>query len=957
MDRYQGLPVRDIQFRGSGFEDINRVKNLLAQRENQPLQKINVQKSIQALYETGRFADLQVEAQPTPDAQVTLVFVGTQNYFVGARRIEGHIDPPPTANQLVNASRLQLGELFTDEKLNSAIQGIQRVLTENGYHKAAVTARLEKHPAQQQVDIIFTLIPGPVARIGQVTIQGNTGYAEEEIKEIAKIYSGDHVSLARLTRALENLRRKYQKQDRIEASVSITHNLYHPETNTVDYIISIDRGPKVDVELQGAYLRRGLVKKYVPLFEENSVDEDLLNEGRRNLRDYFQTQGYFDVKVDVKQERDDAHNRLHVVYEIDRGKRHRLVGMVFDGNHYFDSELLRERMQVQPSSFLLSHGRFSQSLINDDVASIQALYRNNGFATAKVSAEQQDDYRGEVGHLRVVIHIQEGPQTRVQTFAIEGNRTIPTDVIRSMVDTKEDQPFSETNIASDRDNVTNYYFNNGFPDVQFEATYRQVSSDPPRVALTYKITEGRQIFVDNTFLSGLHFTRPYVANREVQVHKGDPLSQAEMLDTQRRLYDLGIFNQVDAAIQNPDGEEDHKNVLFQVEEAKRYTFNYGFGLEIDSGSDPGQSNQPQGGTGVSPRVSFDVTRLNFLGRDHTLLFKSRYGRLQKLALFSYEAPRLFQRENWNLVLTSFYDNTRDVRTFTADRLEGALQAEQKYSRITTLLYSFSYRRVKVDPRTLHISPSLIPLLSQPVRVGMPSFTLVRDKRDDPLDARKGNYTTFNFGVSAKTFGSETSFNKLLTTNATYHLFYKKRLVFARFTEIGFEEPFGRGSQGIVPLPERFFSGGANSHRGFALNQAGPRDLETGFPVGGDALFLNQLELRLPPFTLPYLGQDLSPVLFHDMGNVFAHASDFFPGLFRLHQKSVSQCRILGPLPACSFSYNSQAIGAGLRYKTPIGPIRVDVGYNLNPPSFPIPQQNRVDSLKHFNFFFSLGQTF
>ena len=142
MDRYQGLPVRDIQFRGSGFEDINRVKNLLAQRENQPLQKINVQKSIQALYETGRFADLQVEAQPTPDAQVTLVFVGTQNYFVGARRIEGHIDPPPTANQLVNASRLQLGELFTDEKLNSAIQGIQRVLTENGYHKAAVTARL-----------------------------------------------------------------------------------------------------------------------------------------------------------------------------------------------------------------------------------------------------------------------------------------------------------------------------------------------------------------------------------------------------------------------------------------------------------------------------------------------------------------------------------------------------------------------------------------------------------------------------------------------------------------------------------------------------------------------------------------------------------------------------------------------------------------------------------------------
>ena len=396
--------------------------------------------------------------------------------------------------------------------------------------------------------------------------------------------------------------------------------------------------------------------------------------------------------------------------------------------------------------------------------------------------------------------------------------------------------------------------------------------------------------------------------------------------------------------------------MFQVEEAKRYTFNYGFGLELDSG--PGQNN-PQGGTGVSGRVSFDVTRLNFLGRDHTLLFKSRYGRLEKLGLFSYEAPRLFKRENWRLIFTTFYDNTRDVRTFTADRLEGAIQAEQKYSPVTTLVYGFSYRRVKVDPRTLHIDPHLVPLLSQPVRVGLPSFTLIRDKRDrdDPLNSRKGNYTTFTYGVSSKGVGSEASYHKVLITNATYHQFHKKRWVFARFTELGFEEPFGRGSQRIVPLPERFFAGGANSHRGFALNQAGPRDLQTGFPLGGDAIFLNQLELRFPPFTLPYFGQDLSPVLFHDMGNVYDSVNSFFPGLVRFHQKNVSQCRNLGLSPTCDFTYNSHAVGAGLRYKTPIGPIRVDVGYNLNPPVFPIPQQNRVDTLKHVIFSFSLWQTF
>ena len=348
-----------------------------------------------------------------------------------------------------------------------------------------------------------------------------------------------------------------------------------------------------------------------------------------------------------------------------------------------------------------------------------------------------------------------------------------------------------------------------------------------------------------------------------------------------------------------------------------------------------------------------------MGRDHTLLFKSRYGRLEKLALLSYEAPRLFRRENWRVIYTTFYDNTRDVRTFTADRLEGAVTAEQKYSQITTLIYGLSYRRVKVDPRTLHVDPHLIPLYSQPVRVGMPTFTLVRDKRDreEPLNARKGNYTTFTYGISAKAVGSEASFHKLLITNATYHQFHKKRWVFARFTEVGFEEPFGQGNQGIVPLPERFYAGGANSHRGFAFNQAGPRDLQTGYPIGGDAIFLNQLELRFPPLTLPYFGQDLSPVLFNDMGNVYDSLNHLFPGLVRFHQKNAAVCRNLALSSSCDFTYNSVAVGAGLRYKTPIGPIRVDVGYNLNPTVFPIPQQNRVDTLKHVIFSFSLGQTF
>ncbi len=136
-------------------------------------------------------------------------------------------------------------------------------------------------------------------------------------------------------------------------------------------------------------------------------------------------------------------------------------------------------------------------------------------------------------------------------------------------------------------------------------------------------------------VAGTEHTRDYVVQRELQVHEGEPLSQQDLLSTQTRLYDLGIFSQVDTAVQNPEGTDPQKNVLVQVQEAKRYTFTYGVGLEFQTGQ-PAGTTAPQGTTGVSPRVEFDVTRLNVGGRNQTLTFQSHVGRLQQRGLISYD---------------------------------------------------------------------------------------------------------------------------------------------------------------------------------------------------------------------------------------------------------------------------------------------------------------------------------
>lgn len=954
LNSLQGLNVALIQINSAGVENPDHLLPLLPQKINEPLDKYKVRQSVQVLYNTGRFAEIQVEAQRNPKGEVVLVFDARENYFFGSLLVEGS-PANPSDNQLINSSKLNLGEQFTEDKVKAGMEGMQRTLADHGYYQAIIKPFYEWDSRNQQVKVLFVVDRGKAARVGIVNVTGSPGYSAEEVRNIAKMRSGDKVTAAKLTNALQRLRKRYQKQDRLEAQVTLTQRVYHPETNLVDYTFDITRGPVVNVKVEGAKLRRGLVKKFVPIYEESAVDEDLLNEGARNIRDYFQTKGFFDVNVTYTQEQDPQTDQRNVVFHIERNQRHKLVDLTIQGNQYFRREDLRERMLMQPAGGLLVHGLFSQSILTRDVQSIENLYRNNGFLQVKITPEVDDNFHKK-GHIRVVLTINEGPQTTVGKLVIEGNEALPETQIRGMISASEGQPYSDTMVLTDQSEVMEGYYNLGFPQVKFDYTTQPEPNDPTKIDVTYKITEGPQNYVDRVLIAGLEHTRPFVVGREIKIGSGDRLSQSLMLDSQRRLYDMGVFNQVSVAVQNPDGDATEKNLNFQLTEARRYTFNYGLGLEVQTGQPAGVSN-PQGSTGVSGRVSFDVTRINFRGRDHTITFKSRYGNLEKLALIGYQAPRLWDSPRLTLDFTTFYQQTNDVRTFTAKRLEGSASIKQDLNRATTLLYRLIYRRVSTD--NLVIDPNLVPLFSRAVRVGMPDFSYVRDTRDNPIESVKGTFSTFDLGVAAGAFGSQASFSRLVVQNSSYYQFHKRRWVFARSTRIGVEEPFGNTD--FAPLPERFFAGGPTSHRGFGINQAGPRDLTTGFPLGGEALFLNNLELRTPALPLPFVGNNLSAVLFHDMGNVYTTAGDMANSFYKFSQPNRSTC--LNPaLAACNFNYTSHALGGGIRYRTPIGPVSFDVGYNLNPPAFPIsvppagtPPSSQV--LKRLNFFFNIGQTF
>jgi outer membrane protein insertion porin family len=996
MSVYAGRPVESIEL--PAVSDPGHLLEMLPQKAGQPLDRDQVRASIRILFATGRFADIQAEATPSGSG-VRLTFTTSPNFFVGGVEVEG-APSHPNQNQIINASKFQLGELYTIDKLDHALQNVRQLMQENGYYRARVTAESVSNAANQQVNILFHISAGEPAHIGEVKLTGHASFSESQLQDIAKMHPGDRLTAARITNSLQRLRKKFQKQQRVLAQVSIAEQKYRPDTNAVDFVYLIDPGPVVVLYAQGFHIGRSVLRREVPIYEENALDTDLLNEGERNILDYLQSRGYFDAKVEFQKE---THpDTVRIVYNIDPGPVHKFELIEITGNKYFPRKILRLRLQIQPAGFF-SHGRYSGALLKSDVASLQALYLANGFRQAKIQTKVDDNYHGRDNHIAVHIVVEEGPQTRVGAFRIVGNEKIDSKEFTELK-TIEGQPYSEQNLSNDREWILNYYFNHGFSNATLDITTKTSAGQSDREDVTYAIHEGEQFFVNHVMVGGLDHTRDYVVQREIQVAPGQPLSQQALLDTQSKLYDLGIFSQVDTAVQNPEGDDPQKNVLIQAEEAKRYTFTYGFGFEFETGLSAG-TNAPGGAAGVSPRVEFDITRLNVGGRNQTLIFQSHVGRLQQRGLVSYEVPKLFNDDRLKLFYTIFYDNSLDVSTFTSQRLEGKIDLRQQLgpqqlNHSTSITYRFEYRRVKASNFISDFSPAEFSLFSLPAHVGGPGFTFIRDKRDNPLESTKGQYFTLDgFGASSY-FGSQADYGRILGQDSTYYAFGRAnhKFVFARSTTVGLEQVYhgtlvlppgacqvsGLATScpsgiSVIPLPEVFFAGGGNSHRGFGLNQAGPRDPDSGFPVGGTALFVNSEELRFPAVSLPYLGEGFGFAIFHDMGNVFTAGHDMVKGVLRWHQPDPAQCVPSSGVmdPSCEtyfnnsgYDYTSHAVGLGLRYKTPIGPLRFDFGYNLNPtgyfqgtvfstsgPTMGQALYYETQHLRPFNFFFSIGQPF
>ncbi len=929
--------------------------------------------SLRELFRSGRYADLRAELADVPGG-VRLDFVVRQNMYINRVQIEGLHEPPGEALAL-SALRLNVGEPFRESDMKEALDRLRQTLEDDGLYQAKLDYVTTPHPDTLQLDILVRVTIGPRARIGAIAIQNQTQFANAELRKRVKLKEGAEVTAERLNRVADRARKWLAGKDYLGARVTIHRGAYDAQTNRVPIDFTMYAGLEVRVAVVGAKVPAATLHKLVPIFEEGAVDEDLLQEGRRSLRDWFERAGYFDAQVNftvteapAEESGSVVHRAARVVtYQVERGDHRRLVDVEFIGNKYFSSDILRGRVKIHPAAYA-SPGRYSSEMLQDDVTSIRTIYDANGFQECNVQSQLIEDYHGHHGDLAVQFVVQEGQQTRVASVTIEGNQQLSKDEILGVVGSSKGQPYSEFNVSTDRDNILATYYDQGFSEARFSADEEKLPATGPNagptVRLTYHITEGRQVLVARVLLSGYEHTHPGVIASQVEIKAGEPLSESNVVESQRKLYNLGIFSRVSVAPQNPDGDDENKTIVVMVDEASRYTIAYGLGFEAQRlGSSTSATAEP---VNFAPRGTLEITKANLTGRADSLSFKARVSTIQGRALLTYTAPNYFASPNFNLQLVADYITSRDVQTFDSRRAEGSIRLNQKLSSTSSIVYQYSYRHVVAS--NLQIAVEEIPLFSQNTEVSEFGTSWIRDHRNSVSDPSRGDFEDVDVDMAIKAIGSSANFIHVYLQNSTYHPI-GRRLVFARSIRFGMQTPYGNSVSNDIPLPERFFAGGGMSLRGFGLNEAGPRDPVTGFPIGGQALLIFNQDLRFP-MHLPLIGDRLGGAVFYDAGNVF-------PNIREITLRASAPAPVIGsatgpnglPTTVCltnctnELKYFSHTVGFEFRYGTPIGPIALDLGYQLNPGTFISPATVNgnpgvtASRLPAFQFFFNLGTSF
>ncbi len=951
---YEGQSVTAVDLIANPHRDVKPLMASVSQKAGQPYSQANIEASIAELQRVGGFEKVTVNVVPDISG-LRLNFILEPAFYLGMVDFQGIIKHF-SYTRLLQVVNLQDEDPYDQVRIPIAETALQQFLQHNGYFLAKVQTQTQIDDANELVNVTFTVDMGKQARIGSVELRGVSGAEQSSLKRKtlslrarftgALLKSGKPYTPERIKAATGLIKKTLASQHRLASKVNEVPPQYHAETNRVDVAFDVQVGPLVIVSTTGARVSRipfvsgRQMKKLIPVYSEGTIDPDLVQEGQQNLSDYFQKKGYYDAKVttDLKQEPD----RIVLTYNIDKGRKHKVDRITFHGNARIPEKELAPLILVK-HSHIWTHGDISQKLLKDSADNLLAYYRDKGYEAAKVTS-QVTDHEPKID---VAFEIEEGSQTLVDRIQVTGNDSVAEAQLTAPkgFELKSGAPFSARQLSEDRNRISATYQNRGFLNAEVKTTVNRHANDPHRVDVTYAINEHQMIRVDKVVYLGEKHTRLSVIKKTAELRPEVPMQKVQLLGAETRLYDLNVFDWSSVGPRKPITDQTQEDTLVKVHESRRNEIIYGFGFEVShrGGNTPtGTVAVPGGGptiglgsnqlaasqsTFASPLGSIGFTRKNMRGLGETASASLLLSQLDQRAIIGYVQPHFFGSA-WSSLTSFSLERTSENPLFTAALGDASFQLEKLLSRKTNTRLQVRYDFNKTVLSHLLV-PDLVLPQDQNVHLSTLSGTLIRDTRDKPLDAHKGVFSTVNLALTPQALGSSASFAKLFGQYAFYKPFHS--VVFANSIRLGLAKAFN-GS--FVPTSQLYFSGGGTSLRAFPIDLAGPQRIvpfcnvlkgETGcvdvtVPVGGRQLFIANSEVRFPLRIMKNLGG----VVFYDGGNVYSaiNFNDFVTNY-------------------------TNTVGIGLRYSTPIGPVRFDLGHNLNP----------VPGINPTQYYITLGQAF
>jgi outer membrane protein insertion porin family len=899
ISEFQFKKVADINIQADGPVDRQFLTDLIEITPNVDiLTTSKIRKSIELLYETGNFTNILVDAKPVGE-RVSLTFILRLVYRFDFVHLNGNLGLG--SGRIKKKIQLRKLEPFTPEKVLRGREDILAILHENGYYLARVMPDVLLHRASKRAEVTYTIEAGIPSSVNSLVFSGQPHFPRTVLLARMKTKPGRRFREPELTRDLDKVEELYDANGFLEHDIRLEKKDFVPP-HRINLVIHIDAGRQLIIETGGYHISTTRLRDTVPIWADHSYNDDTLEEGKRNLIHYLQTQGYFDAQVNW--EKNISAEKILIKYTFEPGTRYEVRDISIQGNTHLSASQIKTVMLTRETGFLGAQ-RLVTRTFEADIGRILGAYREHGFLFANVT--KREIVRTPDGKIDIHLQVDEGPQVTVAEIRMKGNKIIQTQFFLEHFKLKIGEPISESKVKADSNYIVALYSDRGYPKIQLENKLL-LSRDKTKALIEYRVTEGEQIFVDRIVLSGNYRTVRGVITENLLFHEDDPLSLRKIAASQSKLYSLEIFDRVDLEVPRPDNLQKRQNVVIKVTESKPYTISYGFGYQSFD----------------KLRGVFAISDRNLFGTDRIAALQLRGGFKEGRALITYSDPHLFYHK-FDSTFSGFAEK-RSIRTTFAFRRYGvSLQTERRLSPdpsslelgraippITSLFLRYDFENIDTFG-----TPTLSPLDRRFLAIHISSVTgsFVRDARDNLIDPTSGTFFSNELQFATSVLGSGTDFLKDFSQFQYY--FPVRRAVVATSLRLGLARGFRETVK--LPLSQRFFAGGGRTIRGFGLDEAGPRD-EFGNPLGGNALFILNIEYRFPVYG------SFGAVVFFDWGSTFPLISDF----------QISGLR--------------RAAGIGLRYKTPIGPLTLDWGYKLDRRFTPIRESPSA-------FFISVGHAF